>query len=214
MVLRAHRKIPRLKGQDCWFLLSLLIMFSLLHHNMWMVKMLPGEGFYAKKCWKLRDKSKDCYETCLVLALWLNEANRIFKFLPALCFCIPLNDKEIWVSYNHHVGDPELVNMTETEDRDISSSWGKVRGIISINSSFGTSITEAMLCSLTKLSLMSLSQVTSGSRKVFLLLIQVYGNYFLYLVNTSTVTYFLAEYKNSFIYTVFTIGQKLTSLGA
>lgn len=113
MVLGAHRKIPRLKGQDGWFILSLLIMFSLLHHNVWMVKMLPGEGFYAKKCWHLRDRSEDWYVTCLVLALWLNEAKRIFKFLPALCFCIPLNDNGIWVNYYHHVGDPELVNMTE-----------------------------------------------------------------------------------------------------
>lgn len=58
-------------------------MFFLPHQNLRWLKCCLEKGCYGKKCGHLRNSLED-YVTCLGLALGLNEANKIFKFLLAL----------------------------------------------------------------------------------------------------------------------------------
>lgn len=93
--------IPRLRSQDCWFIL--LIMFSLLHRNLWAVKMRPGEGACGKKYWHLRGSLKIVMSPVLC---WLSGWMKLIEF-SSVCqpclFCLPLSDSGKGVSWNPQV---------------------------------------------------------------------------------------------------------------
>lgn len=163
--------IPRLRSQDCGFIL--LIMFSLLHHNLWAVKMQPGEGACGKKYWHLRGSLK----VMSPVSCWLSGWMKLIEFSSVCQPCLFLSSSK-WQWERGELeppsGDTELVPVTEAEHRDSSSSWGTVRGTDSLHSSFGGSIAEATRGSLTKQSWMWPSQVMPGLRKALLLLTQVH----------------------------------------
>lgn len=139
-------------------------MFSLSHHNLWMGTMLPGEGvLWSKQAWGLLRRLSLC---------WLSGWMKLMEFSSFchLCFCPPLKDNRIPGKDKHQRGS----FMTETGDRNSSSSWGNA-GVL-------TAPTQALkaaswrLCSCTKRSSVSLSQVPSGPRKAFLPLQQAQVN--------------------------------------
>lgn len=107
--------IPRLRSQDCWFIL--LIMFSLLHHNLWAVKMLPGEGACGKKYCHLRGSLKIVMSPVLC---WLSGWMKLIEFSSVCQPCLFLSSsKEPWEPGELELpsGDTELVPMTEAEQR-------------------------------------------------------------------------------------------------
>lgn len=101
--------------QDCWFSLTLLIMFALSHHNLWMGTVLPGEGvLWSQQAWRLLRRLSLC---------WLSGWTKLMEFSSFchLCFCPPLKDDRIPGNDKHQWGS----FMTETGDRNSSSSWVK-----------------------------------------------------------------------------------------